>query len=592
MWTFQEYVNTTGSPYTYGSWAVRAIQLKAPLPAMPSACSPAAICQGATNVSVTVTGTSTGGTAFFDPGPDTGGPGFTNHISALVSGTGVTVNSVAFTDVTHVTLNLSVDPLTSTPGTYDITVTNPDGQTATGTGILTVNAAPAQPSAISGPATVCQGQSGVSYSVTSVSGMTYSWSYSGTGATLTPSGNSVSVDFGASAGSGTLSVTATNGSGCGSTASTLAITVNALPSAPAAPSFSSVTQNSLTVNWSAVSGATSYDVWRATGASCSGATKVTGSPVSSPSYPDSGLTCNTPYSYFIVANNGCGASANGSCATQTTAACCLSPTFVSADANAPTANVPAGQILIVSNPAGSAVPGAFAFTWDNAFTLNAFTSDPDGILGFWQVMVPYGTPFVPTATYQIIRRDASNAFVDINGDGIYQSGSDYDVSLSGKTITVTRPGASGTESQNTGYRLILQDSLFINPDVGTYPVQAALSASCGSWSASLFEIMDASPAGCAPTTPVGTTLMVTKSASQVTLDWAAPPADGCMTGYAVFASTDPTAWSHFAPITGQDLDMNTANTQFVAGLGLNVTYYLVAEVGGGGQLGPLGHYGM
>ena len=33
------------------------------------------------------------------------------------------------------------------------------------------------------------------------------------------------------------------------------------------------------------------------------------------------LACNSPYSYFVVANNGCGASANGTCASQTTAAC-------------------------------------------------------------------------------------------------------------------------------------------------------------------------------------------------------------------------------------------------------------------------------
>ena len=96
LWTFQEYVNTTGSPYTYGSWAVRAIQLKAPLPATPSSCSPAAICQGASNVSVTLTGTAAAGTAFFDPDST-----FPNHITASASGSGVTVNSVTFTDVTH-----------------------------------------------------------------------------------------------------------------------------------------------------------------------------------------------------------------------------------------------------------------------------------------------------------------------------------------------------------------------------------------------------------------------------------------------------------------------------------------------------------
>jgi hypothetical protein len=305
----------------------------------------------------------------------------------------------------------------------------------------------------------------------------------------------------------------------------------------------------------------------------------------------------TGYSDFITVRDGwflddvsITAQIAGTCTT-----CVFSPTFVSADPTPATPNVAASQTVTVSNPAGSAVPSAFAFTWDTAFTVHAFGMDPDGILGFWQVMAPYTGSFVPTASYQVIRRDASNAFVDMDGNGIYQSGTDYDVSLSGRTITVSRTVAPGTvESQITGYRLILQDSLFTNPpDQGSYAVQAALTASCGNWSASLNEVMDASPAGCAPTTAVANTLMVTKSGTQMTLAWEAPsPVDVCMTGYAVFASTDPTAWSHFAPITGQDLDMDTSNTQFTTGDGLNLTFYLVAEVGGGGQLGPLGHYGM
>jgi hypothetical protein len=47
--------------------------------------------------------------------------------------------------------------------------------------------------------------------------------------------------------------------------------------------------------------------------------------VAGTSYPDTGLSCNSPYSYFVVANNGCGASANGTCASQTTAACASPP---------------------------------------------------------------------------------------------------------------------------------------------------------------------------------------------------------------------------------------------------------------------------
>jgi hypothetical protein len=127
LWTFQEYCNGTDS------WGVRALQLKAPLPATPT--SATSVAGGLASVNVSVTGASSSGTEFFDPGPDTNGPGFPSHIAGSVSG-GVTVNSASFVDTTHVTL--SVSTVGVTPGTKNVTITNPDGQQATGSNILTV----------------------------------------------------------------------------------------------------------------------------------------------------------------------------------------------------------------------------------------------------------------------------------------------------------------------------------------------------------------------------------------------------------------------------------------------------------------------
>ncbi len=87
-------------------------------------------------------------------------------------------------------------------------------------------------------ATVCQGQSGVTYTVPNVAGVTYNWSYSGTGATINGSGNSVTVDFSASATNGNLQVTASNTCGA-STARSIAVTVNPLPTQPDAFTASS-----------------------------------------------------------------------------------------------------------------------------------------------------------------------------------------------------------------------------------------------------------------------------------------------------------------------------------------------------------------
>jgi uncharacterized repeat protein (TIGR01451 family) len=83
---------------------------------------------------VTITGTSVGGSEFFDPGSDTGGPGYPNRLQASVSG-GVTVNSVTFNSPTSVTLNVTA----TTNGLKDVTITNPDGQSVVGSNCISVN---------------------------------------------------------------------------------------------------------------------------------------------------------------------------------------------------------------------------------------------------------------------------------------------------------------------------------------------------------------------------------------------------------------------------------------------------------------------
>ena len=121
FWTFQEYASGNNV------WGVRVIQLKAPPPATPASATPNTILPGQSSVPVTITGTSTNGSGFFDPGPDTGGPGYPNHIEASVSG-GVVVNSVTYTNPTHITLDL--DTTGAANGAQSVTITNPDGQSS------------------------------------------------------------------------------------------------------------------------------------------------------------------------------------------------------------------------------------------------------------------------------------------------------------------------------------------------------------------------------------------------------------------------------------------------------------------------------
>ena len=129
MWTFQEYCDANNS------WGVRAIQLIAPPPATPSASNITNIAAGQPSVNIIITGTSVSGSEFFDPGADAGGPGYANHIASSISGS-VTVNSITFNSPTQVTLNIST--VGSPVGLKNITVTNPDGQQATGNNLINV----------------------------------------------------------------------------------------------------------------------------------------------------------------------------------------------------------------------------------------------------------------------------------------------------------------------------------------------------------------------------------------------------------------------------------------------------------------------
>ncbi|MGH9884314.1 MAG: DUF11 domain-containing protein, partial [bacterium] len=122
MWTIQEFTNAANS---YG---VRAVKLIAPPPASLAGCAAQQVTASSTQ-NVTLTGTSSSGSGFFDPGA-----GFLNRLQASVTG-GVTVNSVTFNSPTSVTLNVTAS---ASAGSKDVTITNPDAQSVLGTGCITV----------------------------------------------------------------------------------------------------------------------------------------------------------------------------------------------------------------------------------------------------------------------------------------------------------------------------------------------------------------------------------------------------------------------------------------------------------------------
>ncbi len=117
MWTFSQYAPTTSA------WGVRAGQFKAPPPATPSL-SAVPACGIST---VTINGTSTNNSEFFDPGA-----GYTNHLNVTVTGpSAIAVSNITFVNPTQVTATFNTTAAST--GTYTVTVINPDGQSSSTT---------------------------------------------------------------------------------------------------------------------------------------------------------------------------------------------------------------------------------------------------------------------------------------------------------------------------------------------------------------------------------------------------------------------------------------------------------------------------
>ena len=93
-----------------------------------------------------------------------------------------------------------------------------------------VNPLPVDAGTITGPDTVCQNQSGVSFSIPIIQyATTYVWAFTGTGVTINNNGASVLLDFSPSATSGNLSVKGENVCGFGAVSPLFPIFINPRP---------------------------------------------------------------------------------------------------------------------------------------------------------------------------------------------------------------------------------------------------------------------------------------------------------------------------------------------------------------------------
>ena len=169
-------------------------------------------------------------------GPDEVCPGETGVmyvVPAVLYATGYAWSLPAGATIVSDPLNdtITVDfSLSAVSGIITVHGTNDCGSGSASNFTLTVKPFPQAAGAITGPAQVCPGQTGVNYSIAPVLyADSYIWEYSGTGATLTNLGTTLQITFSLSAISGDVTVRANNECGDGPASPPLSVTVNPRP---------------------------------------------------------------------------------------------------------------------------------------------------------------------------------------------------------------------------------------------------------------------------------------------------------------------------------------------------------------------------
>ncbi|CAN5384987.1 hypothetical protein BH10BAC3_BH10BAC3_09840 [soil metagenome] len=245
-------------------------------PSVSIASSPAAV-SGITSVCA-------GNNITFTPTPTNGGASPTYHwwkngIGVTDLGISATYSNTTLTNGNTITCVMTSNAICASPTTVNAAPIT-----------IAINT-PASPTGYSGTNTVYPGQTGVTYSVTNVAGVTYTWAYSGTGYTIASGQgtNSITIDYAVGATAGTLSVTPSV-SGCNGTPFTQAITVapiNDLCGNATALTINAAAVTGTFVNATATTGATSYaptkkDVWYKFTPACTGSHTITVSFASGP----------------------------------------------------------------------------------------------------------------------------------------------------------------------------------------------------------------------------------------------------------------------------------------------------------------------
>ncbi len=172
----------------------------------------------------------------------------------------------------QLTNSITVDWGPSGSGTLRLTETIPVTLCSVTTSLFSVsiNAKPAVP-VISGPSTVCAGQTTVNYSTTAP-GPNYNWSVANGTIASGLGTNTITVDWNATGGGGAINLTVTSTAGCSATALSYPVAFNPLPT-PLISGLNSVCSNQNGVTYSTPSIGNTY-LWTITNGSITSAPNI------------------------------------------------------------------------------------------------------------------------------------------------------------------------------------------------------------------------------------------------------------------------------------------------------------------------------
>jgi hypothetical protein len=318
------------------------------------------------------------------------GTNFTGADAAGITIGGTPVASIVSNTGTVLTVVVGA----GTTGAVSVTIA---GQTGTSGASYTVNPTPADPGNPTSDSPQCA-TPGVTLTRngTPSGGDTWYWQTSASGTSTANSGATFNVTA-----SGTYFIRAQNAGGCWSLgAGSVTVVVNDVPAAATTPTPANNATNVCyagggvvnSVSWTAVAGATSYDVYFGAGSLPGSVT----ANVATNSYSTGTLSASTTYFWQVVAKNACGDAVGSATWQFTTAASACGLTYCAPTYTNPLSNDYITQVTLgtLSQSTASNVPVYINYTTtQNAipnlsqlgtFNLNiTFGNDPNQYSGIW-----------------------------------------------------------------------------------------------------------------------------------------------------------------------------------------------------------------